>query len=204
MSGSQQGLVYANFELTCDCGTNVPMSFIGLREDTEILCPNCQANLSLDPDEYEDMAEQFEDAVIALFKKADLGHPSERIIRFIQHHNRAPTPDDLREPEGYAVNLVGEQNYQPAIAFCAVGQEVTLFREIGNPYDECAIVAISASGLPIGYVARDNFVQRVVHEQGEGCAASILNLPTGSRGFTEVVLDVRIGGEALATRPFRR
>lgn len=198
------GLVYANFQLECDCGTVVPTSFIGMRDTTIILCPDCKSDLSLDPDEYEEMAEQFEDSVVALFHKAGLGQPSQELIRFIQLHNRVPADGELLEPKGYPVPLVGEQHYQDAIRHCSPGQPVTLYHEVGNPHDDDAIVAISAGGAKIGYVPRDSFVQEVVHDQGRGCAATILSVAPGSRGFDEVVLDVTVGGAAVELLPYRQ
>ena len=92
----------------------------------------------------------------------------------------------------YSVGVVGEQNYQAAIARCNVGDKVALFHETDNPHDDQAIVVLSRAGQTLGYIPRDSFVQRVVHEQGMACAATIKNASKGNRGFVELVLEVSI------------
>lgn len=109
-----------------------------------------------------------------------------------------------REPEGYPVGLVGEQSYQDAIGRSAAGETATLLREPDNPYDDEAIVVVSARSETIGYIPRDSFVQDVVHEQDKGCTATILSIEPGARGFQEVVLDLTIGGEPIGERAFQR
>lgn len=196
------GLIFANFNRNCDCGEKVEASFIGMDEDTQIECPACGDDLSLDVEEFDDIAFQFEDAVIALFEKAGLGRPSRDIIDFIQKHNRAPTADDLRKTKGYAVALVGEEYWQPAISQCAIGERITLFRETDNPHDNGAIVAVDPRGNPVGHIARKNFVYRVVNDQEKGCTAEIFRL-VDERGFREIVLDVEVSDEELATRAYQ-
>ena len=104
----------------------------------------------------------------------------------------------------YSVGVVGEQNYQSAIARCNVGDKVVLFREFDNPHDEEAIVVLSRAGQTLGYIPRDSFVQQVVHDQGRACAATIQKVGIGKRGFVEVVLEVGIADVETGTISYHR
>jgi hypothetical protein len=103
----------------------------------------------------------------------------------------------------YSLGLVGESNYQDAIRRCREGEPVALVREPGNPYDAEAIAALGARGETIGYVPRDCWLREPLAE-GKGCSATIRSIGTGGRGLRGVVLAVRLGGEPLGERDFRR
>ena len=45
--------------------------------------------------------------------------------------------------KSYPVGLAGESNYQAAICVCREGEPVQICHEIGNPYDEDALVVVS-------------------------------------------------------------
>lgn len=104
----------------------------------------------------------------------------------------------------YPQALVGEQFYQQAIARCQVGDIIDVSHERGNPVDPRAIVARRRDGgETIGYIPRDSFVQRVMHEDGESVAAAISGIFTGRRGFTEVTLLVSVLDEPADEVTFR-
>lgn len=111
---------------------------------------------------------------------------------------------DLRKPKHYPAGLVAEQHYQDAVMRCSFGERVTLFHEIGNPHDENAIVAVNARDEVIGYVPRKSFIQQVVHDQGQGIDATILQVQKGQQGFVEVVLDVAVNTEPMDLRAYDR
>lgn len=98
------------------------------------------------------------------------------------------------EPKGFPVGLVGESKYQDAIRACRVGEAVTLLREPGNPFDAKATVVICPRGQTIGYIARDNFLQRAIHEERQQVAATILSFRNGPGGHVGVVIDVDLLG----------
>ena len=105
---------------------------------------------------------------------------------------------------GYTVPLVGEQNYQSAVKRCRVGMPVELVCEPENPHDPKAIVAILPGGATLGYVPKDSFLQRAVHEEGKGAKARVIEVVRGKRGFLEIALEVGLNGEGLGERVFTR
>ncbi len=98
--------------------------------------------------------------------------------------------NDPRPSRTYPVNVVGESHYQEAITNCHVGAGVTLYREIGNPHDDKAIVVKQPGGATIGYVPRGSWLHRIVHEDGMGADATILSLHPGPP--IAVVLNVMV------------
>lgn len=92
----------------------------------------------------------------------------------------------------YDVGLVGEANYQEAIRACREREPVQILHEIGNPYDEEALVVVTQSGEKIGYIARSNWLQRAVHQEGKGCDAQIKAVHRGERGLHGVVIEVEL------------
>lgn len=98
------------------------------------------------------------------------------------------------KPKGFPVGIVGENKYQDAIRRCRIGELVTLVREPGNPYDPKAIAVVCPRGRTIGYIARDNFLQRAIHEERQHVAATILSLRNGPKGKVGVVIDVDLLG----------
>jgi HIRAN domain len=104
----------------------------------------------------------------------------------------------------YPVGIVGEASYQEAIRRCAAGQHVQIFHELENPYDEKALAVVTMDGETIGYIARDCWLQDAVHEEGHGCEASIKEVSSANADTLGVVLDVCVGGPAVATRQFNQ
>ena len=102
----------------------------------------------------------------------------------------------------YPVGLVGEQHYQGAIRLCCEGEIVRLWHEPTNPFDERAIAVANMMGQTLGYIPRDSFVQRVVHEDGLGCEAAVLGLRENGKGFTEVVIEVSVCDAPICERDF--
>lgn len=102
----------------------------------------------------------------------------------------------------YKVGIVGESNYQPAIRRCAIGGSARVLHEIGNPHDPRALVVVASGGNTIGYIPRDNWLQRAIHDEGQGCAATIASIETAAGGQLGVVLDVALNGAAIGERSY--
>ena len=98
----------------------------------------------------------------------------------------------------YTVDLVGEQHY-PDAATTVVGDPVFLLREPDNPHDERAIVAINAAGGTLGYVPRDSWIQRSIHEEGDEWHAEVVEHRQGGN-FHQVRLAVWIDVDGEAQR----
>lgn len=73
----------------------------------------------------------------------------------------------------YPVRLVGEQYYDDACASVNIGDRVDVFRETHNPHDKNAVVVKNMAGQTIGYIPRESFVQRVIHDDGRSVYAEI-------------------------------
>lgn len=99
------------------------------------------------------------------------------------------------EPVSYSVALVGTTQYQPAIRMLRRGNSVRICHELGNPFDKLALVAISTGGKRIGYIARDNWLQNLFHEEGKSCNAFLSNIHDVGDGTLAVVLSVHIAPE---------
>jgi hypothetical protein len=104
-------------------------------------------------------------------------------------------------PRIYSVGLVGESNYQSSIQTCQAGQHVRVVHEIGNPYDPLALVVITASGEVIGYIPRENWLRRAIHEEAKGCDAYIRSVE-GDAGRIGVVIQVSLNPNGVETRPY--
>ena len=104
----------------------------------------------------------------------------------------------------YMVGLVGESHYQAAVASCREGEPVQLFREIGNPFDPTAIVAVNARGDALGYVPRDSFLQRLIHDEERGVSARIAEVIGGTPGKPSrgIVLEVELDGPDVPSRAY--
>ncbi|HEX8419449.1 MAG TPA: HIRAN domain-containing protein [Sphingomonas sp.] len=114
--------------------------------------------------------------------------------------NAAPPP----APRTYKVGIVGENNYQPAIRGCTVGQRVRVLHETGNPHDDLALVVVATGGKTIGYIPRDHWLRRAIHEEGQGCAATIAAIERAGGGSLGVVIDVAMNGRAIEERGYRQ
>ena len=114
------------------------------------------------------------------------GDPEDSYVKWCLEHSWGK-PREAPPPKAYPVNIVGESFHQAAIRRCAEGDTVTLYREAGNPHDDRAIVVKTADGASIGYLPREHWLQRVVHEEGGGATVTILALHTVA-GNVSVVL----------------
>jgi hypothetical protein len=115
-----------------------------------------------------------------------------------------PPVVEPRPLRSYSVGIVGESNYQAAIRRSRPFEPVLLFHELGNPFDPDAIVIRTSRGETIGYIARESWVQRVVHEDGEGCEAHIQSIAHGGGGTLGVVLELSVTAGPLPTRQYSK
>jgi hypothetical protein len=102
----------------------------------------------------------------------------------------------------YPVGIVGESHCQAAIGRCSEGETVSIFHEIGNPYDELALVVHTRAGEKLGYISRENFVRDVIHEQGMGITATIKSIAMTDAGLFGVVLDVGLCDDPVYVRDY--
>jgi len=101
----------------------------------------------------------------------------------------------------YTVGLVGERNYQAAIAAVGEGEAVVLLHEPDNPYDARAIAAV-CHGDTIGYLPREGWLTDALLEEEKGAKATIRRLTRGAKGLTGVTLEVTLGGAPIAERDY--
>lgn len=102
----------------------------------------------------------------------------------------------------YPVGIVGEKNYQAAIRKLREGDQVTLWHEPDNPYDERAIAVATATGATIGYIGKDSWLRDVLLEEAKPCTAGVLRLASGPKG-TGVTIEVTLAGQPVRERPFK-
>lgn len=128
--------------------------------------------------------------------------PSVRIrVAIGEPNERYGPPEPVNR--GYPVGVVGESNYQHTIRSCREGQRVQVLHEIGNPYDELALVVMTEAGEKLGYIPKSCWLRDAVHEEAKGCGATILSISAGPNG-AGVVIDVELdsdGVEECAYRP---
>lgn len=110
-----------------------------------------------------------------------------------------PAPSPSRT---YPVSLVGEQYYAGTVAALRVGDEARIWREPDNPYDALALAVSDAAGRMIGYVPKDCFLQRAIHDEEKACRATIGLIAPGAQGFTQVCLDVELVAGPTEERKF--
>ena len=106
-----------------------------------------------------------------------------------------------RGDKAYPVGLAGESNYQDAICVCREGEPVRICNEIGNPYDEDALVVVSSRDETIGYIRRSNWLREAIYDQERGCEATILSIE-GDREPMGVVIEVRLTDDELDIRDY--
>lgn len=106
--------------------------------------------------------------------------------------------------EQYPVPLVGEQHYQAAVRALSEGDEVSIVREMGNPYDRQALAVRDDQDRNIGYIPRDSFLREAINTEGKGCRAWIEELEPDRRGhgFTHVLLTVELCDEDVPERAY--
>lgn len=98
------------------------------------------------------------------------------------------------EPKGYPVGIVGESHYQPAVRQLREGQAICLVPEPTNRYDPKAIKVCTEAGQTIGYIAKDSFVQRLIHKERKSCSAVVqsINRTESAKSMLGVVIYVTI------------
>lgn len=100
----------------------------------------------------------------------------------------------------YLVGIVGERSYQPQIRRCREGARALLMPEPDNPHDPRAIRVVSAGGT-IGYIARDSWMQRAIHDESKSYTATIHQIAKKGK-FSGVVLAVIAGQPAAEPQGF--
>ena len=103
--------------------------------------------------------------------------------------------------KGYPVGLAGESNYQAAICVCREGEPVRICHEIGNPYDEDALVVVSSRNETIGYIPKSSWLREAIHEEGKGCKARIHSIE-GEREPMGAVIEVHLTDDELDVRDY--
>ena len=104
----------------------------------------------------------------------------------------------------WKAGIVGEANYQSTIARCSPGDEVQIAHEVGNPYDDEALVVLTADGGRIGYIGRDHWIQELIHDEGRSCEATIESITPGGSGKLGVVLNIVKASGPTATVRYAR
>lgn len=105
------------------------------------------------------------------------------------------------EGKHYPVGVVGERSYQDAISRLREGQQVMLWHEPGNPYDDRAVAVATVQGSTIGYLGRDAWLRDVLLDDGKPCTAWVLRL-NKEGAATGVVLEVVLSGKPIGKRQF--
>lgn len=104
----------------------------------------------------------------------------------------------------YPVGLTGESNYQEGIARTHPGEVARVFHEHDNPYDSRALRVENNIGDILGYIPKGSWLQRAVHDDGLGLAATIKSISDGNgSGMFGVVLDVTLTDDPVFTRDFK-
>lgn len=102
----------------------------------------------------------------------------------------------------YPLGLVGESNYQPAIARTVAGERALICREPDNPHDSLALRVENGDGDTIGYVPRSSWLREAIHEQGRGVTATVKSIEGGEGKALGVVLDVTLSDDDLPERGY--
>lgn len=102
----------------------------------------------------------------------------------------------------YSVHLVGESKFQDTIDLLVEGERVSLVHEPDNRYDKSAVKAIDSEGSTIGYVERDNWLQRVIVDERKEVYAEVEEIIGGEKGKPNkgVILMVATAKDAEALR----
>lgn len=96
----------------------------------------------------------------------------------------------------YTVHLIGESHYQHAIEGLQPGTPIKLVADPENPHDPRAVKATHA-GETIGYIERDSWLIRAMHDDRTPVASRVHEIIGGGPGEMKgVVLDVRTGVDA--------
>ena len=100
------------------------------------------------------------------------------------------------------VTLVGQARYQATIRLCRVGQPVSLLREVANPYDSEAIIAVDDDGFDLGYISREAWIRDALCEPGARCTAWITSIDERPRTVLRLTLDVQLAGLVVGERRY--
>lgn len=96
----------------------------------------------------------------------------------------------------YTVHLVGESHYQHVIEPLEAGAPVKLLADPENPHDPRAVKAMH-KGETIGYVERDSWLIRAMHDDRTPVASRVDQIIGGGPGESKgVVLEVLTGVDA--------
>jgi hypothetical protein len=105
----------------------------------------------------------------------------------------------------YTVHLVGESNYQAAIANLSAGDPVTIQHEPDNPHDSRALRCTDLTGATIGYIERDSWLATAMIDRKTAIRAQVETIIGGKPGKPSrgVLLTVLTAADAKApgTRP---
>lgn len=110
----------------------------------------------------------------------------------------------MTEPRTYFVGLAGESHYQEAINALQPGDKVTILHEIGNPYDDEALVVHDRSSRPLGYIPKAHWLKGAVFEEAKGASAKVNRTERAKSGMLGVVLSVHLDGTVVAEIKFSR
>lgn len=92
----------------------------------------------------------------------------------------------------YSASLVGEQHYRAAVAKARKGDRVTIDPEPDNAFDPKALVVRNHLGETLGYIPRDSFLQRSIHQKGTVWNARILRAYQDD-AFRQIRIEVTTG-----------
>jgi hypothetical protein len=111
----------------------------------------------------------------------------------------------------YSISVVGEsfrnsdgKSRQAEIKWCRVGEPVELVREPDNPHDANCVKVVSARGVQIGNIGRDNgwICERL--DRGAPVSATIDFIEPADNGKLGVVLLVHTDGNGSQPKPEKR
>jgi hypothetical protein len=101
---------------------------------------------------------------------------------------------------GYPIGIAGESfrnddgtERQAEIALCKPGEPVDLVRDPENRFDSNCVMVISARGVQIGNISRDDCWIAERMDRGDDVRAEILSIHEARPGRFGVVLDVDPG-----------
>lgn len=100
--------------------------------------------------------------------------------------------------KSYRVGIVGEANYQRAIAGLREGEVVLLRPEPDNPHDPRAVAVTDGDGATIGYLPREHWLKAALLDEGKAVQATVAALNPDGEGriATGVVIEVVLGAAA--------
>jgi len=103
-------------------------------------------------------------------------------------------------PSKFTIKLTSYRNYQATIRLCRIGQDVLLIRELANPYEPGAIIAVDHDDFELGYVPKDSWIRDALHEPAARCKARIATIGEEVRGLLSLTIEVQLAGECMRER----